>query len=145
MTEEKSPLFKLVDKTSGDSWNGTHDRSINVTYVDRDHITVQNEYNGHGPQGTFTLAYITDEIDNLREARYFSDFCRELARAVPGAQAIEGEQKWYATGVVGLAATPNVVDKEIAAGAGDKLTALKPLTLGAKPEAPKPFTIKLKL
>ena len=141
MTEKKSKLFEIVDKISGDSWNGTHDRSIHVTYNDRDHITVENEYNGSGPKGTFTLAYITDEMDNLKSARYFSDFCQEVARAVPGAQAMQDERGWYATGATGLAATPKSIDAEIAAGARDNVTTLKPLTLG---QAPKPFTLKLK-
>jgi hypothetical protein len=143
-------LYEIVDKMSGNSGDGTHDRSIHVTYVDADHITVENEYNGSGPKGVFTLIEIADamESENLRKARYFSDFCSELGRQVPHAQAIESENKWYYSGVL-LPATPKIVDREMAAGAGDNVIALKPLTLGLKPEkcaddAPKPFVLKLK-
>ncbi|MEZ0224660.1 MAG: hypothetical protein ACAH83_08915 [Alphaproteobacteria bacterium] len=144
-------LYDIVDKRSGDSWNGTHDRNINVTYVDMDHITVENEYSGSGPKGVFTLIQIVEalETEDFRTARYFSDFCSELGRKIPNAQAVEGEQKWYYSGVL-LPATPKIVDREMAAGAGDNVTAFKPLTLQPRTEktagdAPKPFVLKLKM
>lgn len=140
-------LKELIDYTSGDSWNGTHDRTINVTFTDSEHVTVANEYNDHGPSNIFTLAHITDELDNIRDARYFSDFCFELARVVPGAQAIKDERGWYAQGVVGLAATPKAIDREIAAGTRENVVPLKPLSLGSKAAdaGPKPFALKLKI
>ncbi|TAL30439.1 MAG: hypothetical protein EPN97_12495 [Alphaproteobacteria bacterium] len=148
---KETRLYDIVDKISGDSWNGTHDRSIHVTYVDADHITVENEYNGSGPRGVFTLIEIVDAIENedFRKARYFSDFCYELGQHVPNARVVESEHKWYYSGVL-LPATPKMVDREMAAGAGDNVTALKPLTLMPKAEnssqnAPKPFVLRLKM
>jgi hypothetical protein len=146
---KKSALYEIVDKMSGDSWNGTHDRNIRVTYVDNDHITVENEYNGSGPKGVFTLIEIVDEMEdeNFRKARYFSDFCCALGRNVPGACVVESENKWYYSGVL-LPATPRIVNREMAAGAGDNVTALKPLALSKTrntANAPKPFVLKLKI
>jgi hypothetical protein len=138
-----SPLFKIVDLTSGSSWDGTHDRSIHVTYVDDNNITVQNEYCGSGPKDVFTLIQIADELadEHFHEARYFSDFCYEIGQNVPGAQTVKSsESQWYYSGVL-LPATPMIVDREMKAGAGDNVAAFKPLTLGS---APKPFALKLK-
>lgn len=142
-------LFEIVNQMSGDSWNGTHDRSVDVTYHDDNRITVDNNYSSHHIQKDFTLAQIIDALDGLREARYFSEFCQSFASAMPGAKAIMEDRGWYATGLE-IPATSTVVDREMAAGAGANVAAFKPLTLGPKSDkpaanGPKPFTLKLKM
>jgi hypothetical protein len=123
-------LFDVVNYMSGDSWNGTHDRSIEISYQDENHVLVENVYCSSRYGGTFTLRQLGTEQEKLRSARYYRDFCYEAERTIPKATGLRDSRGSIVD--VELPETARMIEEAIAEGAGHSLAALKPLRFKLK-------------
>lgn len=120
-------LFDIVNYQSGDSWNGTHDRSIRVVFNSLQDIEVGNEYSGHSVKGSFTYEELAGQIAGARNARYFSDFCYEVQQNIPFAKVVrDAGSSWYFNDVT-LAATQQEIDTVCRQGT------VAPVTVHRKP------------
>ena len=115
-------LKDVIDYTSGSSWDGTHDRSIEVSYTSADNIIVDNVYQSHHVAGRFTLGQIFDQMAEARSGRYFSDFCYEAGRKIPGIVPCQ-DDKGQTTGF-NLLATPDMIEAEVKGGVQSRVTIL---------------------
>lgn len=77
MTDNTPSLYDLVNYESGDSWNGTHGRSIHCALTDNGMIEVQSHNDmsvGDVRRVCFTPQQIEEQLKTLSTARYARDF-----------------------------------------------------------------------
>lgn len=88
---ETNRLAAVLNHQSGDSWNGTHDRSIEVS-AKGDTVTVKNTFMGSAQTETFSK----DELKTLgaeevvKFTRYYEDYTWALERAAAPAPKAAG-------------------------------------------------------
>lgn len=121
-------LKEVLDYRSGDSWNGTHDRCVDVSVQEDGSIVVDNNYSNHHVTKSFTAEQICDQLGEAREARYYRDFCYEAGRKIPGFFAVTDDQG-SATDVT----NPSMIETDVKRGVKNNLTVNRPLQLKLKP------------
>lgn len=119
-----------MDYTTGDSWNGTHDRSIEITYQDDDHILVENTHSDHGVGNSFAFQDISRQLNGLKGASYFNDFCYQASLKIPHFRAVR--DAYGSINGLEIPATPAIIDAEIAGGVQNTVTTFPRLQIKPK-------------
>lgn len=90
MTDNTPSLFNIVDYESGDSWNGTHGRSIHCELTEDGMVEVQS-HNCMSADDVrrvrFTPQQIEAQIKGLSTAKYsrdFTDAYRSIRQTIAG-------------------------------------------------------------
>lgn len=89
LRKQQNPLLNVLDYTSGDSWEGTHWRSIRIEIISGNHIRISNDYQGHVVDSVMDeQAFIAYYQDNaLPYTSYYREFLAE-AKANPETKAL---------------------------------------------------------
>ncbi len=123
-------LREVVGYSSGSSWDGTHYRSIEITFHDRDNILVENVYESHRVQGLFSLNQVRDQLETARDTLYFREFCYEMSQQVKGVHLVK-DAHGNSDGLL-FPASPTGIDAEIQAGISGDMKLGKPLQIKPK-------------
>ena len=121
-------LKEVLDYGSGDSWNGTHDRWVDVSVREDGSIVVDNNYNNHHVAESFTVEQICDQLGEAREARYYLAFCYEAGKKIPGFFAVT-DDRGSATDIT----NPLMIEADVKRGVKNNLTVNRPLRFKMKP------------
>lgn len=78
-----NPLAKVLDYTSGSSWDGSHWRTVDVI-TEGDSVVVQNSYQGHVVSEEFTRAGFAEAMqdDVVKHMHYYKEAAPQLLAAL---------------------------------------------------------------